>query len=192
MLAVAGTTHSSEPKIGTLAWLRSCRIQKCRGLLTDRWKLERESLQLGLPMQTHHLRLQRKKVSFLCCIHTAGACARVEEKELMLYTHWNHSGPGEPDKPSSSKKRRRSTSLSSLASPSNLFKPGLTERQQMAILIQMTDPQKQTPGHLGSKHAYPWETWVFNDWMLHTQACCLLSPLCYCAYNLYGTCNVVG
>lgn len=70
-----------------------------------------------------------------------------------------HPGPGESDKPSSAKKRRRSTSLTSLTSPSNLFKPGLTERQQMAILLQMTDPQKQTPGHFVHEFAHSLGGW---------------------------------
>ncbi len=30
-----------------------------------------------------------------------------------------------------------------MTSPTNLLKPALTERQQLALLLQMTDPQKQ-------------------------------------------------
>ena len=52
------------------------------------------------------------------------------------------------EKPSPAKRRRKSTSaggipLSRVGSPGSLLKPALTERQQMALLMQMTDPQKQ-------------------------------------------------
>ena len=53
------------------------------------------------------------------------------------------------EKPGSAKRRRKSTSasggtpLSRVRSPGSLLKPALTERQQMALLLQMTDPQKQ-------------------------------------------------
>ena len=53
-------------------------------------------------------------------------------------------------KPTVVKKRRRSSSTSGMASPTSRFKPALTERQQLALLLQMTDPQKQSPGILGS------------------------------------------
>ena len=51
-------------------------------------------------------------------------------------------------KPSSAKKRRKSASsslaLSKVGSPSTSFNPAaMTERQQMAYLLQMTDPQKK-------------------------------------------------
>ena len=60
--------------------------------------------------------------------------------------------PGTEGKPSSAKKRRRSTSSGGLAlirvtSPGNplTFNPAaMTERQQMAYLLQMTDPQKKS------------------------------------------------
>jgi len=52
------------------------------------------------------------------------------------------------EKPGPAKRRRKSTSaggipLSRVGSPGSLLKPALTERQQMALLMQMTDPQKQ-------------------------------------------------
>ena len=64
------------------------------------------------------------------------------------------------EKPGSAKRRRKSTSasgstpLSRVRSPGSLLKPALTERQQMALLLQMTDPQKQqqqpTPSGAGT------------------------------------------
>ena len=97
-------------------------------------------------------------------MRVAGVYALAEENVVMLYTPWRHPGPAEADKTSSAKKRRRSTSLTSLASPSNLFKPGLTERQQMAILLQMTDPQKQTPGHFVCKFDHTYEPGSIYLW----------------------------
>ena len=51
------------------------------------------------------------------------------------------------EKPGSAKKRRKSASgtpLSRVGSPGTTpFKPAMTERQQMALLLQMTDPNKQ-------------------------------------------------
>ena len=47
-----------------------------------------------------------------------------------------------------SAKKRRSSSTQGIGSPSSMttpLKPALTERQQLALLLQMTDPQK-TPG----------------------------------------------
>ena len=41
-----------------------------------------------------------------------------------------------------------------MLSPASLFKPALTERQQMALLLQMTDPQKQTQGLSVQIHMY--------------------------------------
>ena len=55
-------------------------------------------------------------------------------------------GPPDGDKSGAPRKRRKSTSatpLSRVGSPSTLLKPPLTERQQMALLLQMTDPNKQ-------------------------------------------------
>jgi hypothetical protein len=51
------------------------------------------------------------------------------------------------EKPGSAKKRRKSASgtpLSRVGSPGTTpFKPAMTERQQMALLLQLTDPNKQ-------------------------------------------------
>lgn len=58
------------------------------------------------------------------------------------------SSDTDAEKPGPAKRRRKSTSaggipLSRVGSPGSLLKPALTERQQMALLMQMTDPQKQ-------------------------------------------------
>lgn len=49
----------------------------------------------------------------------------------------------DPELTSSAKRRRKSAS-GRVGSP--LLKPALTERQQMALIMQMTDPQKQGAG----------------------------------------------
>lgn len=55
------------------------------------------------------------------------------------------------EKSGSAKKRRKSASSTPLGwsgSPGGgtPLKPAMTERQQMALLLQMTDPQKQPSG----------------------------------------------
>ena len=71
---------------------------------------------------------------------------------LVLLCHFFYFStiPSDTDaeKPGPAKRRRKSTSaggipLSRVGSPGSLLKPALTERQQMALLMQMTDPQKQ-------------------------------------------------
>ena len=69
---------------------------------------------------------------------------------MYMYIHVTVHCCSSDGKPGSGKKRRKSTSsslaLSKVGSPSTVFNPAaMTERQQMAYLLQMTDPQKK-PG----------------------------------------------
>ena len=70
-----------------------------------------------------------------------------------VHDHLYECTPHSDGKPSSAKKRRKSASsslaLSKVGSPSTSFNPAaMTERQQMAYLLQMTGPQKKTGKNL--------------------------------------------
>ena len=67
--------------------------------------------------------------------------------KVTLYMICMYLFYSDEEKPGSAKKRRKSASgtpLSRVGSPGTTpFKPAMTERQQMALLLQMTDPNKQ-------------------------------------------------